>query len=279
MGWIVVFLIMISLFLVIKLLKLRYEMNIIDKILNGEIISENLNERMISKIVTNFNKRLNQLELQENKAISQKNSTESLISDISHQTRTPLTNISMYIDLMEQDKSLEYLPILRKQIDKLVFLNDELIKGSRLEQGMIQLHKEKISLDDILKDASVIENIEIQFEKSNLEIFIDYKWTLEAICNIFNNGKKYGSNKLYMSIKKGSAYSMIYIEDSNEIILEEDYPKLFQRFYRGKNISSREGYGLGLYITREILLANGGNIKIDKGSNGNIFIITLPLAL
>lgn len=279
MEWIIGFLILIIIVLVIVNLKFKRELNLIDSILDGSILQEEFDEKMVSKLITKLKKKVQALNLREREAMSQKSNTQSLISDISHQTKTPLSNISMYIDLMERGKTLEYLPILKSQTDKLIFLNEQLIKGSRLEQGMIALHREHVLVTDLINIASASENIKVNLKDSDLIVFVDEKWTLEAISNVFNNAKKYGSKELNINIKRGSVYCYISIEDENKLIPESEYSKIFQRFYRGSDIENQEGYGLGLYISREILLSEGGGIKIQRGNSGNIFLITLPLYL
>ena len=194
--------------------------------------------------------------------MDEKNEIKSLISDIAHQLKTPLTNMKMYSeflqddDLSEEDRK-EFNKVILLSLNKLCFLVENMIKMSRLESSVINLHKTKCDINESILDAitSVYrkaknKNINIEFNTENkIEIKYDKKWTTEAIFNIVENAVKYSPNnsKISINIEKYEMFTRIDIKDSGVGIPEEEIPKIFRRFYRGINVLNEEGIGMGLF--------------------------------
>lgn len=216
----------------------------------------------------------------------------SIISDVAHQSKTPLSNIIMYSDfLFEQDElDLAYVHKIQGQAQKLKFLFEALIKMSRCESGIVvrnlncNIHniKDLIArgVSDIYLSADA-KNITIYTDcPSNITGYFDLKWTREALFNILDNGVKYSPNgsNIYISVKQYELFVCIEIKDQGMGISEEELPNIWKRFYRGKEVTEEEGVGIGLYLTKQILYSEHGYIKVKSESGkGSIFSIYLPI--
>ncbi len=255
------------------------------------IFSEN-EDTLLSKLQSRVVKLTRNLRKQSEMSIKEKENIKSLVSDISHQLKTPLANLKIYTELLKDETSTklcrrECIEALEKTVDRLVFLSEGMIKISRLEGGIIQLNKSSDSLNetvlmavkDILEKASQ-KKVEIQYiEEDHIEALHDRNWTREAIFNLLDNGVKYAETggKIYLRIKKYGMFCAISVEDENGEIPEDEQAKIFTRFYRGKNSSDREGLGLGLYLAREIAIKQGGYMNLKTSGRGNIFEFFIAL--
>lgn len=165
---------------------------------------------------------------------------------------------------------------------------DGLSKISQLETDLIQLKPEKLSLQQLINQAvngvimKAIEK-EIEVEVELLEYFwvwVDKKWTLEALGNVLENAVKYSPEKTTVKIQASSlvTYVLVEIKDEGPGISKEEQNKIYQRFYRGCNSSAVEGSGVGLYLTRKIIEGQGGTVMVKpRHPNGSNFQLTLPL--
>ena len=229
---------------------------------------------------------------EKNKLVEEeKNMIKELISDIAHQLKTPLTNMKMYEEFL-QDENLsieerkEFNEIILISIDRLTFLIESMIKMSRLESGIIKLKEEKHNLKDTILLAIVEiqkkaknKNIEIRLEEVNKAIInYDNNWIKEAIFNILENAVKYtGENgEINITIESYEMFSRVDIKDNGIGIKEDELPKIFKRFYRGENARDTEGIGIGLYLTRKIVSEHNGYIKVDSNPYGSTFSVFLP---
>jgi len=227
--------------------------------------------------------------------MEEENSTKTLITDISHQLKTPLASIRMCHELaksseLSEDERKDFLMIETEEIRRMEVLLDELLKLSRLEKNMIQIKQEKNSLRQTISEAvsnifmkAYTKNIEISVDmEEDIEISHDRKWTVEAFANILDNAVKYSEPKTEISIKVSCLPSnvLVEIEDEGIGIQEEELHKIFKRFYRGNKAKElvNEGAGVGLYLARNIIEQQGGTIIAKrKLEGGTIFKITLPL--
>lgn len=227
--------------------------------------------------------------------MEEENSTKTLITDISHQLKTPLASIRMCHELaksseLSEDERKDFLMIETEEIRRMEVLLDELVKLSRLEKNMIQIKQEKNSLRQTISEAvsnifmkAYTKNIEISVDmEEDIEISHDRKWTVEAFANILDNAVKYSEPKTEINIKVSCLPSnvLVEIEDEGIGIQEEELHKIFKRFYRGNKAKElvNEGAGVGLYLARNIIEQQGGTIIAKrKLEGGTIFKITLPL--
>lgn len=217
---------------------------------------------------------------------------QELISDISHQVKTPIANLKMVdATLLEQDvpmeKRQEFLQAMGSELDKLDFLMQAMIKTSRLETGVITLKKKYQPIYDAL--AAALGGILLSAEKKkinvnvdcpeDLEVSHDRKWTGEALFNILDNAVKYtpdGGN-IRVAVSRWEIYLKIDITDTGKGIPENLQGTIFKRFYREKEVHDEPGVGIGLYLAREIITMQGGYIKVSsKVGEGSMFSVYLP---
>lgn len=217
---------------------------------------------------------------------------QELISDISHQVKTPISNLKMINStLMEQEvpphKQKEFLLASTSQLDKLDFLMQAMIKTSRLETGIISLEKKMQPIYDTL--ASALGGILLNAEKKQIDVSVDCpehldvphdrKWTSEALFNILDNGVKYTpeNGKITVTVECWELYLKINIADTGKGIPEKHQGAIFKRFYREDNVHDVEGIGIGLYLAREIITMQGGYIKLlSSPGQGSCFTVFLP---
>lgn len=219
-----------------------------------------------------------------------------LISDISHQVKTPIATAKTYSQILVRtpkadinEKQNEYIKIIYSQINKLDFLMQELIKMSRLETNIIILKPDEYCLENILAEAyagvlllAEKKNIEIQANyKGKHIVYIDYKWTIEAVGNILDNAVKYTDSEgiIKVEIVDSENYQIVKIIDNGCGIEETKIPLIFQRFYREEKAREIEGLGLGLSLSRRIIEKEQGYIRVESILNkGSTFLIYLPKA-
>ena len=290
MAVLIVFFALIIGFLLYKYIILRNEMrefsDYIDKALDGNLEITEFDEKELSKIKSKLIKFLYASQVKEAKINTEKNKTKDLIADISHQTKTPITNLSLYISLLEDDPKDEYLEIIKYELNKLEFLIQNLVKSSRLESDIISLQKHQANLKDIVEDVlrefKVIlseKDININLKDEDLIFKLDERWLKEAIHNLVDNAIKYSPNGSTINISVYKSYLNYNLDIENECkdLSEETLPKIFERFYRGANSVSKDGLGLGLFIAREIIEKHGGNIRVSLDENRIKFSVDFPL--
>ena len=214
-----------------------------------------------------------------------------MISDISHQLKTPLSNVLLYSDTLEACGELgedgqRFLSVLQGQIRKLEFLVQSLIKISRLESHMLLLQPEATPLFPTLSKAiSAIlpaanqKNLKLQVDcPEQLPLQFDPKWTEEAIFNVLDNAVKYtpSGGSITIRVEPWQLYTRIQITDTGIGINPQHQNDIFKRFYRENRVRHEEGVGIGLYLTREILERQGGYITVtsapEKGSSFSLFL-------
>ena len=273
-----------------KYIGLRSEMSelsdYIDKALDGNLETTEFNEKELSKIKSKLIKFLYASQVKEAKINTEKSKTKDLIADISHQTKTPITNLSLYISLLEDEPKVKYIEIIKYELNKLEFLIQNLVKSSRLESDIISLQKHQANLKDIVEDvlrefkATLDEKcISINLKNEDLIFNLDERWLKEAIHNLVDNAIKYSPNGSTINISVYKSYLNYNLDIENECkdLSEETLPKIFERFYRGKNSVSKDGLGLGLFIAREIIERHGGNIRASLDENRIKFSVDFPL--
>ena len=217
---------------------------------------------------------------------------QKLLSDISHQIKTPMANLKLYNSTLierklDEEGKKNFLYLMKGQLEKLDFLIQSLIKMSRLETGAIQINIKEKSVYETL--ASALGNIFIKAEEKNINIEVsckseiiashDSKWTSEAIFNILDNAVKYSDygGRIKIEVNELEIFVRIQICDEGRGINKENICRIFERFYREDEVSSIPGMGIGLYLAREIVSMEGGYIKVDsekgKGSVFSIFLL------
>jgi len=254
-----------------------------------EIFPEN-EDSALSKLQSKVIKLARVLNKKNEQAAAEKENIKSIVSDLSHQLKTPISNLVMYSDFLNDDKLTEekrreYISVLRQTVDRLRFLSEGMIKISRLESGLIQLNMQKQSINEtVLKAVKDIypkakgKNIEIVYsEEKNVLANHDSNWTAEAVFNLLDNAVKYSAagSKVFLSITCFEMFSAIEVGDENLPLPEAERAQIFTRFYRGSNSRGKEGIGVGLYLAREIAVRQGGYMKLKCSEGGNVFSIVL----
>lgn len=251
--------------------------------INDNFSDKIFDETMLSAIETKFATYLLSANTSKQKLKSEKDNIKSLISDISHQTKTPLANIKLYTEILneqELDKQGKVcVNALNAQTEKLQSLIQALVKISRLEAGIICLHPKTVNINGLISRAVQqykYANIENKAYDSNA--LCDEKWTEEAVCNLIDNAVKYSKDggKILITLSSYEMFCSINIKDSAKPIPESEQSKIFTRFYRSHNVYEKQGLGIGLFITRQIMNEQGGYIKVKATENGNIFSLFLP---
>lgn len=268
----------------------------LEKFQDGEEIvnsSEDLQETRESKLISEIRQILNRASYQEKQAQKEKNQVMELISDLSHQLKTPLANIIVDIELLEsnemEDKQRqEFLCHVKAQASRMQWLMQSLLKASRLENGMIQFQAENINIKATI--AKAVNAIYAMAAKKQIEIFMkefqdtiiyhNSKWTAEAMANVLENAIKYSpkGSKIEIDLEKMDIYTRVTIHDEGPGIPKTEYNKIFQRFYRGKQTETEEGTGLGLYLAQLILQSEKGYLTVDSklgcGSSFHFFLLS-----
>lgn len=224
----------------------------------------------------------------------EKERIKELVTDISHQLKTPLASLKMSYEIMTsseftEEEQKEFLNHGKDEIEKLQTLLSSLIKVSRLEANMIEIIPVKAKIKEtIIRAVETVymkadeKSIMIEMEEfKEMELYFDPKWTQEVFINILDNAVKYSSTdtSIIIRVSEMISFILIEIEDEGIGIERKEYSKIFQRFYRGnkKEVIEQEGSGVGLYLARKILEEQGGTIRVKKGAKkGSIFSMTLP---
>ncbi len=231
--------------------------------------------------------------MQENRrqALEERKELQMLVSDVSHQVKTPVSNLRMVTDTLltkpvTEEERREFLQGIRTQTDKLDFLFQSLVKTSRLEVGTIRLEKKDTPLIDTL--AMACSGIVYAAEKKEIAVTVDCpedlrishdsKWTAEALFNLLDNAVKYtqAGGTIHVSVEQWEMYLKLDVADTGKGIPESNQAAVFRRFYREEEVHQEPGVGIGLYLAREIVTRQGGYIKltseVGKGSTFSVFL-------
>ena len=227
------------------------------------------------------------MEENKNSIAKERADLQEMISDISHQVKTPIANLKMINNtLLENEvspqKQKEFLTAQASQLDKLDFLMQAMIKTSRLETGVISLEEKQQPVYDTL--AAALGGILLNAEKKQIDVqvecpeHLDRKWTTEALFNILDNAVKYtpAGGQIRVAVEGWEMYVKIDIADTGIGISEQHQGTIFKRFYREEAVHDVDGIGIGLYLAREIVTLQGGYIRVaSEAGKGSIFSVFL----
>lgn len=253
----------------------------LDDAINGEFTEASYDESKLSRLESKWKQYLSTSCLVKENLEKEKAGVKSLVSDISHQTKTPMTNIKMYAQLLEEnlekgslESNQKLIQEIIRQTERLDFLIQSLTKLSRLETNVMEVKPVQQSILPLIEDVvrgmqskAEQKGICIFYEKSDeRRAFFDLKWTKEALVNILDNAVKYSPAGSDVTI--GSAeyelYTDIWVKDQGIGIAEEEIPKIFGRFYRSEEVQQEDGVGIGLFLVREIVSKQDGYIKVES---------------
>lgn len=261
----------------------------LDKAMTGTCTETSFDESTLSALETRFSHYLTASTASAQNVAEEKDRVNKLISDISHQTKTPIANLLLYAELLQEEnlspEAQAYADTIREQSEKLRFLIDALVKLSRLENGIIALQPEKNEIGPLLRQVQMQfaqkaaeHGLTLTVNPTEATACFDPKWTAEALCNLVDNAIKYTQHGgVTLSVTPYELFVRVDVSDTGVGIPETQQAQIFARFYRGDLHSQQEGVGIGLYLSREIVRSEGGYIKVSSEvGRGSVFSMFLP---
>lgn len=254
----------------------------LDKVLHGSAIRiDEQYEGELSILSDEISKMV--IKLNEQTELLQKDKVRltNAIADIFHQMRTPLTSINLSLTVLNDehlsdDKALYYRRNIKKQLEKLQWLIETLLKMSKIDAKTAIFHRQEIFVKDILTKAMEPFAIPMELKEQKLilsctneKIYVDDQWTMEAFGNLIKNAMEHtpDGGTIQLIASENPLFTEIIIQDNGEGIPEEDIPYMFERFYKGRN-AKPESVGIGLAFARMIITAQDGTISVRNNPNG-----------
>lgn len=217
-----------------------------------------------------------------------------LITNVSHDLKTPLTSIITYTDLLkhcdiEDERAQEYIKILDEKSGRLRRLIDDLVEASKASTGNVKLVMTKLNLNEMMEqvfgeyeDSLAELEFDLRYDTPEEPVFVvaDGQKTYRIIENLFSNIKKYAMPKtrVYLAVKAEDDFAVISMKNISRDEMNFDVSRLTERFVRGDESRSTEGSGLGLSIAKSLTELQGG--RFDISVDGDLFkvVIKMPLA-
>lgn len=257
--------------------------NCIDHILHGQkqqMITDS-REGELSILTSEISKMTVRLSEQANLLKKEKGKLTDAIADISHQMRTPLTTMNLLLSMLtaeelSMERRLQLTRELKRQIEKVHWLVESLLKMSKIDAGTVQFAEEDVSVAELLKSAvePFLVPMELKGQQYRVSVLeerakVDRGWTQEALANLIKNCVEHTKEDgiIEVSVCENELYTQIILSDNGEGFCEEDLPHIFERFYKGKN-ATKESIGIGLSLSKMIILAQNGTITADNKKDG-----------
>ena len=258
--------------------------------MSGSFSEETFDESRLSSLESRLGRYLAASALSERNVREQKDRLSALISDISHQTKTPVANLQLYAQLLSEQpltpQGKDCAAAISAQAGKLQTLIEALVKTSRLETGILVLHPQPGEISTMAERAAgqfahkaAEKGIALTVDPAEGSAVFDPKWTEEAVCNLLDNAVKYtpSGGAVTVEIKNYELFSAVRVADTGPGIPEEEQAKIFGRFYRAPGAWQAEGVGIGLYLARQIAEKQGGYVKVESApGKGSVFSLFLP---
>lgn len=260
--------------------------NMLEAAENGTFEETGYDETRLSRLEVKWKRYLGRQAAAGQRLFEEQSRIKTLISDISHQTKTPIANILLYSQLLqEKETDKELIPLvenIQNQSEKLDFLIRSLVKASRLETEVFVLNPQKQlvlpmlqSVIDGMKEEAAQKGITVKLQTDEeATADFDRKWTEEAIGNLLDNAIKYSpaNSEITVSVTEYEMFAAVNVTDRGIGIKEEEQAQIFERFYRSSEVSEKKGVGIGLYLVREIALRQQGYVKVrSKHGEGSTF--------
>ena len=264
--------------------------NMLTAAINGSFSETAFDESRLSALESRLWRYLTASALSERNVREQKDQISALISDISHQTKTPVANLQLYAQLLSEQpltpQGKDCAAAISAQAEKLQTLIEALVKTSRLETGILALHPQPGEISPMVERAAAQyaaraaeKGIALTVGQRSGSAVFDPKWTEEAVCNLLDNAVKYtpSGGTVTVEVKNYELFSAIRVTDTGPGISEEEQAKIFGRFYRASGAWQAEGVGIGLYLTRQIAEKQGGYVKVESmPGRGSTFSLYIP---
>ncbi len=268
-------------------------MDMLDRAIGGDFQEKQFDESMESAVEQKLSRFLKSSELSARRLSEERDKIQELLADISHQTKTPVSNLLLYSQLLEESGLPEDCrPAARelcKQAEKLQFLIVSLINLSRLETGIIQVRPRRGRLDELIeaverqaRPKAEAKGVALTVQTPDIWALFDPKWTEEALYNLVDNAIKYTPRGgwVEVSARAYELFACIEVKDKGIGIKEEEQRRIFGRFYRSESSDGEDGVGIGLCLAREIAAAQNGYIKVKstpgKGSSFFLYLQKEP---
>ena len=263
----------------------------LDRAIDGSFLESSFDESVPSALESKMSRFLNGSASSARNLAEEKSKIAALIADVSHQTKTPIANLLLYASLLAESEltpeQRAQAEALKTQAEKLSFLVDALVKSSRLDNGILTLSPAPHPIQPLLEDAAAQgaaaaaeKGISLTVQPCTGSARFDAKWTSEALFNVVDNALKYTppGGRVTLSAECYELFCRIRVTDSGPGIPEEEQAQVFSRFYRGAAVREQDGLGLGLYLTRRILIRQGGYLRLfSRPGQGSEFSLYLPL--
>ena len=281
----------------LKRKKKRQELEEVSRMLESLLNGKDIPDEMVLYEDTLFAKVCYQIQKvsETNRGITERiekerNEMKELIGEIAHQMRNPLASIESYTQLLSSEvngeKGQQHLAALQQAEQSLHFLTESFIRMSRLEHRMIQIQKNSNRMETtvlsavlLIQKAAVEKHMTVTVSGAEqVAVWHDENWMREAIYNLLDNSVKYApaGSEIQIRLSQDEMYARIQVVDEGIGICEGEENRIFQRFYRGSQTAGISGFGLGLYISREIVLLHGGFMKARRKENGLEVAILIP---
>lgn len=263
--------------------------HMLDAAMKGDFTDTVFDESRLSALETKFAHYFSASAISARNVQQEKDNIKKLVADISHQTKTPIANLLLYCELLQEEKlpesAADNVNALYRQTERLRFLIDSLVKLSRLENGIISLSVKQQDLRPVLETVisqymakADQKGLSLLLEKTEAKAAFDAKWTAEALGNLLDNAIKYTEHgSIHVSVKSYEMFVRIDVRDTGIGISESEQAQIFSRFYRSREVSEQQGVGIGLYLSREIISSEGGYMKVKSAPGmGSTFSVFLP---
>ena len=263
--------------------------HMLDAAMKGDFADTMFDENRLSALETKFAHYFSASAISARNVQQEKDNIKKLVADISHQTKTPIANLLLYCELLQEEKlpesAADNVNALYRQTERLRFLIDSLVKLSRLENGIISLSVKQQDLRPVLETVisqymakADQKGLSLLLEDTETKAVFDAKWTAEALGNLLDNAIKYTEHgSIHISVKAYEMFVRIDMRDTGIGISESEQAQIFSRFYRSREVSEQQGVGIGLYLSREIISSEGGYMKVKSAPGmGSTFSVFLP---
>lgn len=255
----------------------------LNRILHGQdkVLIEESAEGELSILNSELHKMTLRLKEQADQLAADKLQLTEAIQDIFHQIRTPLTSMNLIVSMLREEnlpyeRRLQMTQELKKQLERVQWLVESLLKLSKIDAGTAQFHIVSVPMAELVKKSADPLRIPMELREQTLRTFLadeqvscDLNWTTEALGNILKNCMEHTpqGGEICVTADENALYSEIVVTDSGPGFQSKDLPHLFERFYKGQG-SSEDSVGIGLALSRSILAAQNGTIKAENGLDG-----------
>lgn len=241
---------------------------------------EEYREGTVGILYSNFYKMVYALKDSKNREMEEKIFLRDIISDISHQLKTPLASLNVFMDLLledkveDEEKRKQILKEAQNQLSRMEWMVLSMLKLARIEAGAIQFDKAVAALLPLLSEAA--EAVQYLVKDRNQKIIVDCPedgsllcdrdWLVEAVINLLKNASDYSGDgtDIRIEVEQTNVYTRIYVKDEGTGIPEQEIPNIFKRFYRVNHSVNPNSVGIGLSLTKSIIEGMDGSIHVKS---------------